>query len=209
MKINVLILAIISISFIKGFAQDSLSVKKENTILFGELTVGRAVLEYGGAYISTSISYQKNNNLFKFDFSTTIRTQVRAVHILIPLPIFSTKSITNSYALLYGKRYFNKGFSYSFLGGISYIKSKIIIPVTQELDTNYSHSNHIGLPLEFNIKWFKEKKKRFRIFYGIIPIGKPTSFGRSIGFKLFANLSKTPYLGLGLTLGLGNHKIYN
>jgi hypothetical protein len=58
------------------------------------------------------------------------------------------------------------------------------------------------------MSFFKTKKERFRIFYGLIPVGEPTSFGRAFGFRLYANIAKNSYVGLGLTFGLGWHKIY-
>ena len=58
------------------------------------------------------------------------------------------------------------------------------------------------------MSFFKSKKERFRIFYGLIPVGEPISFGKSFGFKLSANIAKKSYIGLGLTFALGWHKIY-
>jgi hypothetical protein len=63
------------------------------------------------------------------------------------------------------------------------------------------------LPIELNFKWFKSKKKRYRI-YGIIPVGEPTSFGRNFGFKLVGNISKNSFVGLGIVYGFGIHKKY-
>jgi len=59
-----------------------------------------------------------------------------------------------------------------------------------------------------NVKWFKKEKKRFRAYYGLIPIGKPTSFGRSFGFKLYGNIGKLSYVGIGINYGFGWHKRY-
>lgn len=69
--------------------------------------------------------------------------------------------------------------------------------------------NSIGFPFEVNIKWFKNVKRRYRAYYWLIPLGhKKVAFGRSFGFKLVGNISKTNYFGLAFNFGLGTHKKY-
>ena len=63
--------------------------------------------------------------------------------------------------------------------------------------------------MQGKVKWFKAEKSRFRAYYGLIPIGKrKISFGRSVGFKLTANIAKNNYVGLTFTYGFGWHKKY-
>lgn len=92
----------------------------------------------------------------------------------------------------------------------AFCKSLIIHKKLISINNNYKTSFHFELPSEANIKLFKSRKKRFRILYGVVPMGEPTSFsfGRSIEFKLFGNISKTPS-HKGISLGFGNHRVYN
>lgn len=70
------------------------------------------------------------------------------------------------------------------------------------------HDTYIGFPYELSVKLFKAKKRRFRVFHWLIPIGKPTAFGRSIGLKIFGNFSKRKYYGAGFSYGFGWHRKY-
>lgn len=105
---------------------------------------------------------------------------------------------------MYGKRYIEDGFSYHFSGGISYNSLR-------DKDDNLNKNttvNYVGFPLEVGLSWFKSRRQRFRILYGLIPVGKPTGFGRSFGIKMYANFTKRTYFGIGLNFGLGYHKKY-
>jgi hypothetical protein len=59
------------------------------------------------------------------------------------------------------------------------------------------------LPLEFSIKWFKREQSPYRI-YGIIPVGRPSGIGNSMGFTLIGNISQHSFIGFGI----GHHKEY-
>ncbi|AUC86705.1 hypothetical protein CW731_10235 [Polaribacter sp. ALD11] len=150
--------------------------------------------------IGLNINYQSKNNLFTFRTSQT--TSIDKIEWIYIFPVTTKSNTTSEYAALYGKRYIEDGVAYHFSGGISYNTNE---DVNGEVNIRDSF---IGFPLEIGVNWFKSKKKRFKVFYGLIPVGKPTSFGRSIGFKLYANIAKRSYVGLGLTFGLGWHKIY-
>lgn len=180
--------------------KDGTTNKKSNQIVFANLTYGGATLKNGGFHAGISASYQYKTNLFTIGFSENMKFDT----YYFVIPILTLKESVENYNILYGKRYIEDGFSYSFSGGISYMSHK----KRNELGDFFS-TNHYGFPIEINIRWFKNKKSVFRALYGIIPIGKPTSFGRSIGLKLFGNISKTPYIGIGLTYGFGFHKNYN
>ncbi len=54
---------------------------------------------------------------------------------------------------------------------------------------------------------FKGKKRQYRL-YKIIPVGRKTSFGRNVGFKIIGNISKNSFIGVGINCGLGIHKKY-
>jgi len=155
--------------------------------------------------ISGSINYQTQNHLFT---SRIVQNRTINAGIAGSFPIFipfaKLKSEANEYSLLYGRRYISDSSSFSFSGGISYSTYKERV----ESSNIFAKHRFIGLPVEFNIKWFKSKKSKYRI-YELIPVGKPSAIGNSSGFKFLANISENPYVGIGLTLGLGKHKIYD
>ena len=133
-----------------------------------------------------------------------------------PIVSEKTNEKINELSLLYGKRQIKKGHSYSISIGISYsIYEKCLI---QTIDGPFGDNGTItditnesdiyfGIPFELNIKWFKNNKSKYRIL-GLIPVGRETSIGNSIGFKIFGNLSKNGMIGFGTTFGIGTYKKY-
>ncbi|APZ45856.1 hypothetical protein BW723_05905 [Polaribacter reichenbachii] len=180
--------------------QDSLKVK-QNPIVFGDFLLGYTNGSIKGLGVGFDINYQNKNNLYTFRAIHSIN--IKEVDFFIFIPVSSTYSVINEYSLLYGKRYVNDDFSYHFSGGLSYASHE------NTIENSRTSVDYVGFPMEVGVSWFKSKKKKFRVFYGLIPIGKPTGFGRSIGLKLYANIAKKSYVGLGLSFGLGWHKIYN
>ena len=179
--------------------QDSIKVK-EHPIVFGDFLLGYSNTGKRAATVGLNLNYQLNNNLFTFRTSET--TSIDRIDWFLIFPISIVSNTTTEYALLYGKRYIEDDLSYHFSGGISY-------NINEDINGNIKTKDiFAGFPLEIGMSFFKPKKERFRVFYGLIPVGKPTGFGRSIGFKLYANIAKRSYVGLGVTFGLGWHKIY-
>ncbi|SDS56152.1 hypothetical protein SAMN05216503_3454 [Polaribacter sp. KT25b] len=184
------------------FAQEKRDFIKvqENPIVFSDFILGYSNSGKSAVTAGFNINYQKNNNLFTFRTLQTI--SVDKIDWFLFVPISTVSNTTTEFAVLYGKRYIEDGISYHFSGGISY-------NINEDVNGNLkTRDNFAGFPLEIGMSFFKSKKERFRVFYGLIPVGKPTSFGRSIGFKLYANIAEKSYVGLGLTFGLGWHKIY-
>jgi len=179
--------------------RDSINLK-ENPIVFGDFLVGYSNTGKTAITVGGNINYQSKNNLYTFRTSQT--TSIDKIEWFFFIPISVVSNTTTEYAALYGKRYIEDGISYHFSGGISY---NINEDINGDIKTRETFA---GFPLEIGISFFKPNKERFRVFYGLIPVGKPTSFGRSFGFKLYANIAKRSYVGLGLTFGLGWHKIY-
>ena len=177
---------------------DSLNIKT-NPIVFGDFLVGYSNIGKTAITVGGNINYQSKNNLYTFRTSQT--TSIDKIEWVFFIPISVVSNTTTEYAALYGKRYIEDGISYHFSGGISY---NINEDVNGDIKTRETFA---GFPIEAGISWFKSEKKRFRISY-VIPVGKPTSFGRSIGIKLYGNIAKRSYIGLGLTFGLGWHKVY-
>ena len=179
--------------------QDSLKVKK-NSIIFVEGSVGYTNGYVEGLTVGAHFNYQVKNNLFTFRLSQTIN--VVKVEFFLIFPISSDINTINEYSLLYGKRYIKGGFSYHFSGGISHNVYKNNRGNIDVID------RYFGFPLEVGVNWFNSKRERYRILYGLIPVGKPTSFAKSVGVKLYANIAKKSYVGIGMTFGLGWHKKY-
>ena len=177
-------------------------VSKENPIIFADAFFGLsrgAIDGFGGGL---SFNFQNKNDLFTFKIASFI--EIREIEVFIIFPTSSSTIVNDEFSLMYGKRYIEDGFSYHFSGGISYnsLRDK-----DDKLNKDIT-INYVGFPLEIGLSWFKTKKERFRIFYGLIPVGKPTGFGRSFGVKMYANFTKRTYFGIGLNFGLGWHKKY-
>lgn len=174
---------------------------KTNPVFFGDFSLGYTNGGIQGFSVTGSLNYQKKTNLFTFRTLEVLHIERIDFFILFPTRIdFEQMS---EYSLLYGKRMIENGFSYHISGGISFAS------YTHNYQGEKLSIDYVGFPIEAGISWFKNKKKRFKALYGLLPVGKPTGFGRSIGFKLHANIAKRSYVGLGLTFGLGWHKIYN
>lgn len=186
-----------------------ISAQKINPIIFADIGegIGNDMTAKGGFQFYTSLNYEKNKNLITARYSQLFEFGFDVVPIgFLAFPVVTSDVTSKEVALLYGRRYTNNGFSYSFSAGIS----TNIYEETLKDDAGKRYkvtSNYVGLPLEFSIKWFKREKSPYRI-YGLIPVGKPTALGNSIGFKLIGNISQHSYVGLGLDYGIGYHKEY-
>ena len=195
--------------FYKSVAQDSLATKPvdvTNPILFTEFYGGVAGGSSGGFFGGLNLNYQTKNNLYTARYTGV--TNPRLTAVLFIIPAFITDETITEYAFLFGKRHIYDNHSFSYSGGVSIVNRNYLIDNSNNLKL-YSDQNSFGFPFEVNIKWFKRAKKPYRIYYGLIPIGKrKVGFGQSVGFKLVGNISKTYFIGVGLNMGVGWHKIY-
>ncbi|RYY07904.1 MAG: hypothetical protein EOP43_01810 [Sphingobacteriaceae bacterium] len=191
--------------FIKSvYAQDTV---KTNPIIFGEGFIGGPIAGLSGIYIGLNANYQLKNNLFSFRISTIPDFDSRIISPFIPFPYFIDNGHADEYSLLYGLRSIKNNHSFSFSVGASYNYRLINTYDDQDQLLTQNKYNYAGLPFELNVKWFKNNKSRYRIYY-FFPVGKPTGFGRSFGLKLSGNISKYSYVAFGLVGGLGYHKHY-
>ncbi|MDT0647527.1 hypothetical protein RM545_12580 [Zunongwangia sp. F260] len=204
---RILLVLISVILFSSCYSQDT--IKKTNPVLFGEIILGYggSFGEFGGFAYGGSGNIQYEKHFFTIRHIENPQFQYGAVAIgLIGIPIVKSKFKNTELALLYGRRYVKNGRSLSFSGGIS--KNEFEAKFRDENDQSLKVvADHYGFAYELNVKWFKAKKKPYRI-YAIIPVTKPTSFGRSFGFKLTGNISEHSYLGVAMTYGFGWHKEY-
>ena len=196
--------------FFLCFSAITLFAQKTNPIIYGELGLGYAqdFSNKGGLINFGEVNYEQNKNLFSARYSEIYEFNLEAAVIapFIVFPIIATEVDYNEIALLYGRRFTESNFSYSFSAGIS--TNQYIQKIKNENNEWIKdQSNFIGVPFELNIKWFKSAKSPYTI-YGIIPVGKPTGIGNSIGFKLLGNISKHSYAAIGVVFGIGYHKEY-
>ena len=190
------------------FSQESdVENQKSNPIFYAEAIMGYAGGSAHGPTIGVEFNYQIKKNLLslRYIYQTKYNFDYGVVGFLA-FPIITKDLNLNELSVLYGGRTVNDGHSWSFSGGLS--SNFAIYKVRGDVNNHKNSEFFLGFPFEINIKWFKKKKKRFRAYYGLIPVGKPTSFGRSLGFKLYGNIGKVSYVGLGFNYGFGWHKTY-
>jgi len=181
------------------------SQNQTNSVVYAELFGGYSGGSSSGWTGGMELNYQYKNNLITARYLGL--AELKHVNNYFFIPYYIDVDKINECALLYGKRYIYGSHSLSFSAGVSYVNREFLINNDYKYPI-YDTQQSIGLPFEVNIKWFKRKKQRFRLAYGLIPVGKPTGLGRSIGFKLYGDISKTTFVGLGITFGLGFHKKY-
>jgi hypothetical protein len=178
--------------------------QKPNKIIYGDLNyaLGTAFVNEGddlAAAIGASFYYQHNHNLYSFRYNL-----VDDLFGGSPSGESVRFSRVHEFGLLYGYRWLFKGSSIALSGGVSlnHYALKLRNGNFEEI------SNQVGFPVEASVRFFKKRKRRFRAYYGLIPIGRPTNFGRSLGFKLSANFAERGFFLIGFTYGLGVHKYY-
>ena len=182
----------------------SFAQKKSNPIIYIETMFGYSNGGYRGLTGGGNLNYQYKNNLFTVRYLEFTNSKNEGVFIIIP--VYTLVERIKEYGMLYGKRIVEGNTSYSYSAGISLVERKFL-DETGTTVLKYNISKAIGFPFELNVKWFNSKKERYRI-YEIIPVGKPTAFSNSIGFKFYGDISKKSFVGIGITFGFGWHKIY-
>lgn len=200
MKKKALILGFVLFIGMNCFAQE----EKTNPIVYAEMIIGYSNGSSKGVTSGGTLNYQRKNNLFSYRYLELSENRKEGSFFFIPVLV--EVEILREQAIMYGRRFVDENTSYSFSAGIAYVDREFLIDDTNGV-LKYNNTQSIGFPFELNIKWFNSKKERYRI-YELIPVGKPTSFANSIGFKFYGNVSKTSFVGLGITFGLGWHKNY-
>ncbi|MEZ4797967.1 MAG: hypothetical protein R2785_12460 [Flavobacteriaceae bacterium] len=186
-----------------GQTETDSTQQKTNPIIFIEGLFGYANGNLSGLTVGGEINFQYKKDLFTFRVQN--HSEAKSLWFF-PVNLKFSKINIDEYSLLYGKRFIDDNESYSISIGISNnIKHE---RVNENNENFWTNESYFGFPFELNIKWFKREKERYRILYGAVPVGKETGFGRSIGLKLYGNVAKTTYIGIGLTFGYGWHKKY-
>lgn len=202
-------LCVICIYTCKVLGQDTVKtniVVKTNPIVFGEIGLGFALAGISGPQITFGFNYQIKHSLLTARYTGIADLKLSVLAPIIPFPILIQQGHADEYAILYGLRSIKEGRSLSLSLGVS--ENVRIAKYTGFSNQQYiNKSSYVGFPFELNVKWFKRKKERYKVYY-IFPVGKPTGFGRSFGLKLSGNFSKYSYLAFGIVGGLGYHKHY-
>ncbi|MGY3052606.1 hypothetical protein ACVWYG_000796 [Pedobacter sp. UYEF25] len=165
-------------SYVQAFCQVDTTITLDqnrtfsNPILYGEVFVGGSF----GVLYGAELNYQVRQSLFTARITAITQIETEVVGFFIP--VFYLKEQYYEPALLYGYRYIKSGHSLGVSAGLSYNNKLIYSP---RYNVYSERSEYIGFPFEVNYKIFKKKKARYRIIYGIFPIGKPTAFSRSFG----------------------------
>ncbi len=190
MKQSILLIAIVGFSLFKTFGQDSTHTKKTNPIIYAEVVLGYAPKTRTNIELGASINYQLQKTLL------TLRSTA--------LTHFLDHDLYQEHGVLFGRRFIKDGSSLSYSLGVSWNRTDLY---RDEYSAILTKDVFIGVPFELNIKWFDEKKEKYRIL-GIFPVGKPFAFGVSEGFKIQGNMSKNSYVAFGVVFGFGFHKHY-
>lgn len=179
---------------------DSIIVKS-NKIIFVDIDFGYAYTNNHSFSSGISVNYQHQNDFYKVRFTQNYRLD-DAKFVAI-FPVSGKETIYNEVSLMYGKRLIRNDLSYHFTMGISY--NELLL----RDDFNvFFNDFFIGFPIEIGMHSFPSEKERFRILYGLIPVGKPTSFARATSLKIKANIAKQSYIGISIGIGLGMYKKY-
>ncbi len=209
MKIKLLYFTLLLFWHWSGSAQDSLKVTnpKTNPILFFEGSGGYSGGKSDGWTATLSLNYQYKKNLFTARYLGLVDLHLdpNQSYILF-VPNYRQSETIDELSVLYGRRYIYDNKSISFSLGIGSVRQRKVIDPDESVYV-WKENRGLGVPFEFNIKWFKRVKKPIMIYW-FIPVGPPTSFGGSIGFKFAGTVGKTSYVGLGMTYSYGWHKNY-
>lgn len=181
-------------------------ISKNNPVIFADMMIGHSWGKTGGLTGGVAMHYQTGKSLISFRYLGTLKMRVTILSPFFPFPLPDQKSGMEEFALMYGWRFIRQNKGYSFSLGPSLNKFSQYYKDANNLQFK-EISRYSGASFEANFKWFKKERKVYRL-YDLIPIGNPTGFGRSFGFKISGNIAKESYAGLGIAYGLGFHKNY-
>ncbi|MDB5017933.1 MAG: hypothetical protein JWQ84_2765 [Mucilaginibacter sp.] len=204
MKLHVLLIILIFFSA-AAFSQDAV---KTNPVIYGDAGLGIPLTGTGGIQFNTSFNYQVKKSLFTLRLIEieSYKSAAKPLSSYTIWPGFTNSGNMTEVGFLYGWRTVSRAHSFSFSAGVSF-NDRTTNYTDSYNQKKYTENRYPGIPFEINVLWFKSSKKGYHI-YNIFPVGKPTGFGNSIGFKLSGNLSQHSYLSLGLVMGIGYHKQY-
>lgn len=170
--------------------------KKFHTIISAEVFTGLTGGTFGASPVGYEFTFQKDKHIIQYRHTARwkfARHYYYKSHDTYPYEAYYTSDVITQahirdYALLYGKRlYMDSNKFFNFLGGVSYNhhkeKSRYWLLGYDSID------DYIGFPFELSIKWFSKE----RLGYGA-------------GLKVFGNIAKSYYIGVGFNFGLAWHE---
>lgn len=181
-----------------GQQTEDTEIQKSNPIIYVEGFAGGALVPNIALAAGAELNFQYKKSLFSFRYTEVQGYKKNETIPFFPVPTYYTSTYINEYALLYGLRWVKEKSSFSFSAGISYSNYKAI---DRDEDYNYTntYNTYGGVPFELNWKWFGADKRSRPLWNILIPSG---------GVKVFGNISKGGFIGVGGTIGLGLNKHY-
>ncbi len=168
MKIKLPYVALLLAWTFVAVAQDSLKtiMPKTNPIVFFEGSGGYSGGKSDGWTGILSLNYQYKKNLFTARYLGLVDYHIDPDQgFVIFFPNYRKAETIDELSLLYGRRYIYGNKSISFSVGIGSVRQrKAINP--EESDYIWEENRSLGVPFEFNIKWFKRRKEPIRIYCG-------------------------------------------
>ncbi|WP_264535152.1 hypothetical protein [Flavobacterium sp. N1736] len=188
---------------ISGQQTDGELHKKPNPIIYAELFGGFSQMNHFGFSSGAELNYQYKKSLFSLRYANATGYISNDINPFFPVPSYYISEDNSEYALLYGRRWMSDRRSVSISAGISCnnldSRRRFVDEEAETYGYNQNYETFYGVPFEVNYKWFYKKKRSKLIYNALIP---------SIGAKLFGNISKNSYIGVGLSIGFGFSKEY-
>jgi hypothetical protein len=183
---------------------------KSNPVMYLDVGVGAAFSGIDGLSLTSSLNWQHKQNLVTARIAGVLSVTETAAELapFIAFPFFRDAGHMTEASLMDGWRTVKGGHSFSLSAGISYGSLSIpyYYPNSNRLAETLRYK-YAGIPFEANVLWFKPRRERYHI-YQIFPVGRPTAFGHSYGFKISGNISSHSYASFGVILGWGFHRNY-
>lgn len=191
--LRVLFVFVVSNSMFAQQTDDKIPSEKKNPIIFAEAFGGPSAMEHAGFAGGFELNYQYKKSLFSVRYIHATGYKKRD-------SVFSFYNVEDNdeFTLLYGKRWSTVNRSFSVSTGISH-NNLILTKRDEDFNRHLSYDTFYGVPFEASFKWFYPKKRSHLIYNTLIP---------SIGMKLFGNISKRSYVGIGFSFGFGLSKEY-
>ena len=181
----------LAVCLLLGFSVTTAQVKTPTKpLVFGEIYTGITVGKSAGFALGAELNLQIHSSLISARYGGMYDRKISAISQNSAL---SAPTILDEFSVLYGYRKIFTNHSFSLSAGLSY--TKLVSDPSYDSSNTPVSETYLGVPVEFNVKWFKDKSKQ----------AHPRSFGSSFGLKLFGNIARNSYIGLGITFGLGSH----
>lgn len=158
-----------------------------------------------------SLNWEFNRNLLSFRYHNLDFEKIDGDGELIsftqPNVSERTEVSIHEVSFLFGRRLIMKNWSFSGSAGVSYnfeamdYRKEVSHSAENSITTNSSNQMYFGIPYELNLM-VRTPKKMFLT-------GEGAYWAAHLSFKLFGNISKHNYTGIGIAFGFGRYKYYS